>query len=268
MNHIKRVVLLLFATVLTTANLFASEADIKIPDLHQGSFHIDGHAIQAWDFLFYGALVICVTLGISLWLYAQIKKVRAHDSMLKVSETIYQTCRTYLLHQGKFMLLLFVFVAAIMSYYFLALQEKSIATLLYVLFFSILGMGGSFAVAWFGIRINTYANSRTAFASLRGNPWNVVDIPLRAGMSVGLFLISLELVMMVIILLFVPREIVGICFLGFAIGESLGASVLRIAGGIFTKIADIGSDLMKVIFKVKEDDPRNPGVIADCTGDN
>ena len=264
----KRAVLLLFAALLITGKAHASEADIKIPDLHQGFFNIFGHVVKAWDFLFYGALVICITLGISLWLYSQIKKVRAHDSMLRVSETIYQTCRTYLLHQGKFMLLLFSFVAVIMSYYFLGLQGKSIGTLLYVLFFSILGMGGSFIVAWFGIRINTYANSRTAFASLRGNPWKVVDIPLRAGMSVGLFLISLELVMMVIILLFVPREIVGICFLGFAIGESLGASVLRIAGGIFTKIADIGSDLMKVIFKVKEDDPRNPGVIADCTGDN
>src|SRR5207249_1338637 len=141
-------------------------------------------------------------------------------------------------------------------------------TLLLVLFFSVVGMGGSYAVAWYGIRVNTYANARTAFASLRGEPWDVVNIPLRAGMSIGLFLISLELVMMVIILLFVPRQIVGMCFLGFAIGESLGASALRIAGGIFTKIADIGSDLMKIVFKVKEDDPRNPGVIADCTGDN
>lgn len=258
----------LFGGLLTVGNAHASEADIKIPDLHQGYFHIFGNLVKAWDFLFYGALVICFTLGISLWLFAQIKKLRAHDSMLNVSEIIYQTCRTYLLHQGKFLLMLFAFVGAIMSYYFIALQGQSIGTLLYVLFFSILGMGGSYAVAWYGIRINTYANSRTAFASLQGNPWRVVDIPLRAGMSVGLFLISLELVMMVIILLFVPREIVGICFLGFAIGESLGASVLRIAGGIFTKIADIGSDLMKVIFKVDEDDPRNPGVIADCTGDN
>jgi K(+)-stimulated pyrophosphate-energized sodium pump len=247
---------------------YASEADIMIPDLHSGEFHIFGTVIKAWDFLFYGALVICFTLSISLWLFSQVKKQRAHISMLKVSEIIYQTCKTYLFQQGKFLLILFGFVALIISYYFLALQGKSIGTLLYVLFYSILGMGGSYAVAWYGIRINTYANSRTAFASLHGKPWDVVDIPLRAGMSVGLFLISLELVMMVIILLFVPREIVGICFLGFAIGESLGASVLRIAGGIFTKIADIGSDLMKVVFKVKEDDPRNPGVIADCTGDN
>lgn len=268
MKTLKRSILLIFSLFIATAQSFASEADIAIPDLHQGTFHVFGSTITSWDFLFYGALVICFTLGISLYFFFQIKKVKAHQSMLKVSETIYQTCRTYLLQQGKFLLMLFAFVALIMSYYFLALQGESILTLLYVLFFSILGMGGSYAVAWYGIRINTYANSRTAFASLYGKPWRVVEIPLRAGMSVGLFLISLELVMMVAILLFVPRDIVGICFLGFAIGESLGASVLRIAGGIFTKIADIGSDLMKVVFKVKEDDPRNPGVIADCTGDN
>jgi len=268
MKQMKRIILLLLVTMLTTVKTFAGEADIAIPDLHAGEFHILGSVISSWDFLFYGALVICITLSISLWLFSQVKKQRAHSSMLKVSEIIFQTCKTYLLQQGKFLLMLFAFVAVIMSYYFLALQGKTIGTLLYVLFYSILGMGGSYAVAWYGIRINTYANSRTAFASLHGKPWNVVDIPLRAGMSVGLFLISLELVMMVIILLFVPREIVGICFLGFAIGESLGASVLRIAGGIFTKIADIGSDLMKIVFNVKEDDPRNPGVIADCTGDN
>lgn len=268
MKQFKRAAILLLAGLFTSAQSYASEADIAIPDLHQGTFHIFGNQVTSWDFLFYGALVICFTLGISLFLFAQVKKQKAHISMLKVSETIYQTCKTYLLQQGKFLLMLFAFVAVIMGYYFLALQGKSVGTLLYVLFFSILGMGGSYIVAWYGIRINTFANSRTAFASLRAQPWDVVNIPLRAGMSVGLFLISLELVMMVIILLFVPREIVGICFLGFAIGESLGASVLRIAGGIFTKIADIGSDLMKVVFKVKEDDPRNPGVIADCTGDN
>ena len=268
MKQFKRAGLLLLVALITSAKTFASEADIAIPDLHAGTFHIFGNEITSWNFLFYGALVICFTLGISLWLHRQVKKQKAHESMLKVSEIIYQTCKTYLLQQGKFLLMLFAFVAVIMSYYFLVLQGKSVGTLLFVLCFSILGMGGSYAVAWYGIRINTYANSRTAFASLRGKPWDVVNIPLRSGMSVGLFLISLELVMMVVILLFVPREIVGICFLGFAIGESLGASVLRIAGGIFTKIADIGSDLMKVVFKVKEDDPRNPGVIADCTGDN
>lgn len=268
MKQFKQGALLLLAALITPVKTFASEADIAIPDLHAGQFHIFGQVIKAWDFLFYGALVICFTLGISLWLRSHVKRLKAHDSMLKVSEIIYQTCRTYLLQQGKFLLMLFAFVAVIMSYYFLVLQGKSVGTLLYVLFYSVLGMGGSYTVAWYGIRINTYANSRSAFASLRANPWDVVNIPLRAGMSVGLFLISMELVMMVVILLFVPREIVGICFLGFAIGESLGASVLRIAGGIFTKIADIGSDLMKVIFKIKEDDPRNPGVIADCTGDN
>ena len=268
MKNMKRAVMLILASFFVSVSSFASEADIAIPDLHAGSFDIFGLKITSWDFLFYGALVICFTLGISLWLRHQVKREKAHVSMLKVSEIIFQTCKTYLLQQGKFLLMLFGFVAVIMAYYFLVLQGKPMGTLLFVLCFSILGMGGSYAVAWYGIRINTFANSRTAFASLRGKPWDVVNIPLRSGMSVGLFLISLELVMMVVILLFVPRDIVGICFLGFAIGESLGASVLRIAGGIFTKIADIGSDLMKVVFKVKEDDPRNPGVIADCTGDN
>src|SRR5438309_8915503 len=164
--------------------------------------------------------------------------------------------------------MLFAIIGSLMSYYFIGLKHQPATTALLVLLFSLVGMGGSYWVAWYGIRVNTYANCRTAFASLKGEPWQVVNIPLRAGMSIGLFLISLELVMMVFILLFVPRQIVGVCFLGFAIGESLGASVLRIAGGIFTKIADIGSDLMKIVFKVKEDDPRNPGVIADCTGDN
>ena len=268
MKNMKRAVMLILASFFVSVSSFASEADIAIPDLHAGTFHIFGQEITSWNFLFYGALVICFTLGISLWLRHQVKREKAHVSMLKVSEIIFQTCKTYLLQQGKFLLMLFGFIAVIMAYYFLVLQGKSVGTLLFVLCFSILGMGGSYAVAWYGIRINTFANSRTAFASLRGKPWDVVNIPLRSGMSVGLFLISLELVMMVVILLFVPRDIVGICFLGFAIGESLGASVLRIAGGIFTKIADIGSDLMKVVFKVKEDDPRNPGVIADCTGDN
>ena len=188
--------------------------------------------------------------------------------MLDIAEIIFQTCKTYLIQQGKFLLMLFVLIAAAMSYYFLGLQHETIETLLLVLFFSVIGMAGSYCVAWYGIRVNTYANCRTAFASLRGQPWDVVNIPLRAGMSIGLFLISLELIMMVIILLAVDRQIVGYCFLGFAIGESLAASALRIAGGIFTKIADIGSDLMKIVFKVKEDDARNPGVIADCTGDN
>jgi len=251
-----------------SSTLFASEADLAIPDLHAGHFNIFGNAISGWWLLLYGACVIVGTLGISLFLRAQIKGLPAHKSQLDIAEVIFQTCKTYLIQQGKFLLILFALIAAAMTYYFLGLKGEKIDTVLLVLLFSVVGMVGSYWVAWYGIRVNTYANARTAFASLRGEPWNVVNIPLRAGMSIGLFLISLELVMMVVILLFTPRNIVGYCFLGFAIGESLAASVLRISGGIFTKIADIGSDLMKIVFNVKEDDPRNPGVIADCTGDN
>jgi len=261
-------ILLSAAFLFTAVNVFASEADLAIPDLHAGSYTLFGGTITAWQLLFYGALVIVGTLSISLFQFFMIKKEKAHESMLKVAEIIFQTCRTYLIQQGKFLLMLFAFIAAAMLLYFVVLKGEGVPVLLQVLLFSVIGMAGSYSVAWYGIRVNTLANARTAFASLEGKPWNVVNLPLRAGMSVGLFLISLELVMMVIILLFVPREIVGYCFLGFAIGESLGASALRIAGGIFTKIADIGSDLMKIVFKVKEDDPRNPGVIADCTGDN
>ena len=247
----------------------ASEADLAIPDLNiHGKFTIAGKEITAGNLLFYGSFVILGTLGISLYLRGQIKALPAHKSMLAVAEVIFQTCRTYLIQQGKFLAMLFVIIGSAMTYYFMGLLHKDAATVGQVLLFSIVGIGGSYWVAWYGIRVNTYANCRTAFASLKGEPWDVVNIPLRAGMSIGLFLISLELVMMVVILLFVPRDRVGLCFLGFAIGESLGASALRIAGGIFTKIADIGSDLMKIVFNVKEDDPRNPGVIADCTGDN
>jgi len=246
----------------------ASEASLAIPDLHQGKFNIFGQQISGWNLLAFGALVITGTLGISISLRLQIQRLPAHKSMLAVAEIIFQTCKTYLIQQGKFLLMLFAIIGVAMTYYFMFLQGEGVATVGLVLLFSLVGMGGSYWVAYYGIRVNTYANSRTAFAALRGEPWDVVSIPLRAGMSIGLFLISLELVMMVVILLFVNRNIVGYCFLGFAIGESLGASVLRIAGGIFTKIADIGSDLMKIVFQVKEDDPRNPGVIADCTGDN
>jgi K(+)-stimulated pyrophosphate-energized sodium pump len=273
------------ALVFATPAIQASDTSLAIPDLTVGRFDTLG-GISAWNLLFIGAWVIVGTLGISLYLRHQIRVLPAHRSMLNVSETIFQTCKTYLIQQGKFLLMLWVFIAICMTYYLLGFGESAeaqpgaggqpaaaeainpIATVALVLLFSVVGMAGSYAVAWYGIRVNTWANSRTAFASLRGRPWDVVNIPLRAGMSVGLFLISLELVMMVIILLYPPRAIVGYCFLGFAIGESLGASALRIAGGIFTKIADIGSDLMKIVFKVKEDDPRNPGVIADCTGDN
>lgn len=268
MKTAQRVLLGLVLSFFLVSPVLASEANLKIPDLHAGTFRILNFTISGWWLLFWGSFVIAGTLGISLSLRAQIAALPAHPSMLGVAEIIFQTCKTYLIQQGRFLLLLFALIAAAMAYYFLALQGESLTTTFLVLLFSIVGMGGSYWVAWYGIRVNTFANARTAFASLSGRPWDVVNIPLRAGMSIGLFLISLELIMMVIILLFVPREIVGICFLGFAIGESLGASALRIAGGIFTKIADIGSDLMKIVFNVKEDDPRNPGVIADCTGDN
>ncbi|MGE5195182.1 MAG: sodium/proton-translocating pyrophosphatase, partial [Deltaproteobacteria bacterium] len=267
MNYLKMFAQSVGIFLLAVTAAHAGEADLAIPDLHEGKFASLG-GISAWDLLFYGSFVILGTLTISLYQIWQIYKQPAHKSMLDVAEIIFQTCKTYLIQQGKFLLMLFVLITVAMTYYFMALQDKEFSVVAKVLFFSIVGMAGSYSVAWYGIRVNTFANARTAFASLRGQPWDVVNIPLRAGMSIGLFLISLELVMMVIILLAVDREIVGYCFLGFAIGESLGASVLRIAGGIFTKIADIGSDLMKIVFKIKEDDARNPGVIADCTGDN
>jgi K(+)-stimulated pyrophosphate-energized sodium pump len=260
--------LLLAAPLFSPASAAAGEADLKLPDMRLAKFTIAGNQIDGYNLLLGGSLVIIGTLGMSLYLRYQIGQLPAHKSMLDIAEIIFQTCKTYLLQQGKFLLMLFVLISIAMAYYFVGLQKKGWDTLGIVLIFSMIGMGGSYWVAYFGIRINTLANARTAFASLRGRPWDVVNIPLRAGMSIGLFLISLELVMMIVILLFVPPAISGICFLGFAIGESLGASVLRIAGGIFTKIADIGSDLMKIVFNVKEDDPRNPGVIADCTGDN
>jgi K(+)-stimulated pyrophosphate-energized sodium pump len=287
MNFLKLSVKALGLCLLLAAPALAGEADLAIPDLHVGTFPTLG-GISAWNLLFYGSFVIAGTLYISLHLRSQIHKLPVHKSMADVADIIFETCKTYLIQQGKFLLMLWVLIAIAISYYLLgssheaqsvaaadpavqAAAEHTISpmmTVVLVLLFSVVGMGGSYWVAYYGIRVNTYANCRTAFAALRGEPWDVVNIPLRAGMSIGLFLISLELIMMVVILLFVPRQIVGFCFLGFAIGESLGASALRIAGGIFTKIADIGSDLMKIVFNVKEDDPRNPGVIADCTGDN
>jgi K(+)-stimulated pyrophosphate-energized sodium pump len=266
MQFIKRSLIFLGLLIMSGIPVLASEADLAIPDLHQGYFVNFG--LDAWHLLLYGSIVIVFTLSVSLTLFRSVKKLPAHRSMLNVAAIIYETCKTYLIQQGKFLLILFGIIGVAMAYYFFALVGSSVSVVALVLLFSIIGMIGSYSVAWYGIRVNTYANSRTAFASLRGRPWDVVSIPLRAGMSIGLFLISLELIMMVFILLFVPRDIVGFCFLGFAIGESLGASALRIAGGIFTKIADIGSDLMKIVFNIKEDDPRNPGVIADCTGDN
>ena len=281
MNPFKTLMITLGVCLAAATAAHAGEANLAIPDLNEhGKFMLLGREISGWWLLFCGSFVIGGTLGISLTLRSQIYKLPAHKSMLDVAEVIFQTCKTYLIQQGKFLLMLWVLIAIAISYYLLGFGHEvvpkpgepepisPIVTVVLVLLFSVVGMGGSYWVAFYGIRVNTYANCRTAFAALRGEPWDVVNIPLRAGMSIGLFLISLELIMMIIILLFVPRQIVGYCFLGFAIGESLGASVLRIAGGIFTKIADIGSDLMKIVFNVKEDDPRNPGVIADCTGDN
>jgi K(+)-stimulated pyrophosphate-energized sodium pump len=239
------------------------EVNLQLPDLSQGEFlGIDGHQI-----LMSGLFVCVLGLLFGAWTYAAVKRLPVHPSMAEISDLIYETCKAYMVQQGKLLLVLELFIGTIIVAYFwmIGFEAYKIAI---ILIFSLIGMGGSYGVAWFGIRINTLANSRTAFASLSGKAWPVCDIPLRAGMSVGMMLISVELLFMLAILLFIPGEYAGPCFLGFAIGESLGAAALRIAGGIFTKIADIGSDLMKVVFKIKEDDARNPGVIADCTGDN
>lgn len=254
-------VLLLFP-----AFIFASEADLTLPNFSDVTF-FNGN-VTAKALLLWGSIIVILGLIFGLFQALRIKKFPVHTSMRNVANTIYTTCKTYLLQQGKFLLILFAIIGAIIIFYFGVLSGKSVPQVLLILLWTILGICGSYAVAWFGIRINTYANCRTSFASLRGKPWNVVSLPLQSGMSVGLLLITIELIMMLIILLFIPAESAGACLIGFAIGESLGASALRIAGGIFTKIADIGSDLMKVIFKIGEDDPRNPGVIADCTGDN
>jgi K(+)-stimulated pyrophosphate-energized sodium pump len=244
------------------------EAALKLPDLSSVSFlGIDGHKL-----LLFGILFCIFGLAFGLIIYSRLKNLPVHRTMRDISELIYETCKTYLFTQGKFLMLLWLFIAVVIILYFGVLAPvpgKSIAvTLPIILFFSLVGIAGSYGVAWFGIRVNTFANSRTAFASLRGKPYPIYDTPLQAGMSIGMMLISVELLMMLLILLFIPGDYAGPCFIGFAIGESLGAAALRIAGGIFTKIADIGSDLMKIVFKIKEDDARNPGVIADCTGDN
>src|ERR1700730_7603814 len=252
----------------STADTAGGEAGLKLPDLSQVSFlGIDGHKLLTIGILF------CVFgLIFGLVIYNRLKTLPVHRSMREVSELIYETCKTYLITQGKFLLFLWLFIAVIIVLYFGVLSpvpDKPISTTLpIILLFSLIGIGGSYGVAWFGIRVNTFANSRTAFAGLRGKPYPIYQIPLQAGMRIGMMLISVELLMMLFILLFVPGDYAGPCFIGFAIGESLGAAALRIAGGIFTKIADIGSDLMKIVFNIKEDDARNPGVIADCTGDN
>ena len=249
------------------SNAFASEIDLKIPSLDV-AYNIFGCSVTGSQILLYGLGICLAGLFFGLGEFFGIKKLPAHKAMLNVSHTIYETCKTYMKQQAKLLVVLEVFIAACIFYYFYYLNATPLPKVMTVLAWSILGILGSYAVAWFGMRINTYANSRTAFLSLKGKPFPVMSLPLRSGMSIGVLLICVELFMMIAILLFVDKENAGACFIGFAIGESLGASALRICGGIFTKIADIGADLMKIIFKIDEDDARNPGVIADCTGDN
>jgi K(+)-stimulated pyrophosphate-energized sodium pump len=259
-------------TLLGTAGAYArpqeaapsGEASLKLPDLSQVQFlGISGHKLLTIGILFciFGLLFGVVT-------YSRLKNLPVHHAMAEMSELIWETCKTYIIQQGKFLLLLWSFIAVIILLYFGVLLKYEALRVVIILAFSVVGICGSYGVAWYGMRVNTFANSRTAFASLRGKPYPVFQIPVMSGMSVGMMLISVELLMMLIILLYIPGDYAGPCFIGFAIGESLGAAALRIAGGIFTKIADIGSDLMKIVFKIKEDDARNPGVIADCTGDN
>ena len=240
------------------------EANLPLPDLGSVSFlGLPGNVL-----LGLGLVVCTLSLGFGIITYSQLNRMPVHTAMREVSELIYTTCKTYLKQQGRFLLLLWAFIAAIIVVYYLFLVDFGVGRTAVVILFSLIGMGGSYAVAWYGIRVNTLANSRTAHAAMSGRPYPCHDIPLRSGMSIGMVLISVELAMMLVIMVFLPGEIAGSCFIGFAIGESLGASALRIAGGIFTKIADIGADLMKIVFHIKEDDARNPGVIADCTGDN
>ena len=253
-----------FTSAAEVAHHAGGEASLILPDLAQGSFlGMDGHT-----FLLGGIAVSLLGLLFGFATYVQVRSLPVHKAMAEISELIYETCKTYLIQQGKFLLVLEVFIGIIILVYFGLLQGFESMKVAIILLFSVVGILGSYGVAWFGIRINTLANSRTAFASLKGRPYPCYAIPLRAGMSIGMLLISVELLLMLIILLFIPGDYAGPCFIGFAIGESLGAAALRIAGGIFTKIADIGSDLMKIVFGIKEDDARNPGVIADCTGDN
>ncbi|MCC7441132.1 MAG: sodium-translocating pyrophosphatase [Bdellovibrionales bacterium] len=252
---------------LTSSTAFASEADLPIPSLDV-PIMLFGTEYSGTSILFWGMMLSCIGLAFGLWEFFKVKRLPAHQSLLDVSHLIYETCKTYLLQQGKFLVVLELFIGACIVYYFYFLQDMSFGKTAVILMCSILGILGSFGVAWFGIRINNWANARTAFASLAGKPYPVMDIPLRSGMSIGVLLICVELIMMIAILLLAGPEAAGACFVGFAIGESLGASALRVAGGIFTKIADIGSDLMKIVFNIKEDDARNPGVIADCVGDN
>ena len=257
------------AVLLGADSAFASEASLKLPSFAEPVFF--GGTQSGASILMWGLVVSALGMGFGLLQYTQLRNLPVHKSMLEISELIYATCQQYLITQGKFIAILWVFIGAVIFLYFGFLiddPDMTMGRVLIILLFSLVGIAGSYGVAWFGIRVNTFANSRTAFASLRGKPFPTYSIPLQAGMSIGMVLISVELLIMLGILLFVPGSFAGPCFIGFAIGESLGAAALRIAGGIFTKIADIGSDLMKIVFKIKEDDARNPGVIADCTGDN
>ncbi|PWT95280.1 MAG: sodium-translocating pyrophosphatase [Blastocatellia bacterium] len=258
-------VLALGLTTYAQSHEAGGEASLKLPDLSEVTFlgGVSGH-----NLLLIGIVVCLLGLGFGLAIYMNLKKLPVHRAMKEISELIYETCKTYLITQGKFILILEAFIAVIIVLYFGVLSGMEPLRVIIILAFSLIGIAGSYGVAWFGIRVNTFANSRTAFASLEGKPFPLYAIPLKAGMSIGMMLISVELLIMLCILLFIPGDYAGPCFIGFAIGESLGAAALRIAGGIFTKIADIGSDLMKIVFKIKEDDARNPGVIADCTGDN
>lgn len=245
------------------------EVNIVLPDLTNNAVKAEFLGGMSGSKLLMIGLIVCMLgMGFGMMIYMQLKAMPVHKSMLEISELIYETCKAYLFRQGKFLLVLWAFVAAAMIAYFKFLVNVAWGEMALIVIFSLIGIAGSYGVAWFGIRVNTFANSRAAFASLRGKPWPCYDVPLKAGMSIGMALISVELLIMLVILLFLPPSVAGKCFIGFAIGESLGAAALRIAGGIFTKIADIGSDLMKIVFKIKEDDARNPGVIADCVGDN
>ena len=248
------------AMLMLPVSLMASEADLKMPD----GFAQDPNT----SVLYWGFLIVILGMLFGLWQFSKVRKLKAHSSMLEIGNVIFKTCSTYLKQQGKFLGILFLFIGAAIALYFGVLSAMPIGSVLLILAWTVIGILGSYAVAWFGVRMNTLANSRMAFASLRRHPLDLLNIPLSAGMSIGVVLICVELLLMLVILMFMPEDLAGSCFIGFAIGESLGASALRIAGGIFTKIADIGSDLMKVVFKIGEDDPRNPGVIADCTGDN
>ena len=266
-----RVLYTVLVSLFLAAPLFAqsgentSEANLKLPDLGSATF-LGG--IKGSTLLMFGLAVSALGLIFGLIIFNRLKNMAVHSSMREVSELIYETCKTYLATQGKFLVLLECFIAVIIVFYFGLLKGEPFFNVLIILLFSVIGITGSFAVAAFGMRVNTFANSRTAFAALTGKAFPCYDIPLQAGMSIGMLLVSVELLIMLFILLFIPGDLAGSCFIGFAIGESLGAAALRVAGGIFTKIADIGSDLMKIVFKIKEDDARNPGVIADCTGDN